>query len=235
MLKLLSTLACTFMPMLCEASPATTPGDIVLTTTNSYTFRGEVTGESISKAEAELVRLNKDRASATYPLYLVLDSPGGSIYAGLSFIEFLQTIPNLNTITIFAASMASGIVEATPGKRYITRVGILMFHRAKGGFQGQFEQGEIESELKLWQSIVLTMEQASADRIGISLAAYKAHAMVEWWLLGREAVQEGAADQVVRIKCTQRLIDSTATETIEGLFTSQDVKYSKCPLFQAPL
>jgi len=234
MLKLLTTFICAMSPLFCEAEAAG-PGEIMLTTTNSYTFRGEVNDSSVSKAQLELARLNFQRGKATWPIYLVLDSPGGSVYAGMSFIEYAETIPNLQTITIFAASMAAGIVEALPGKRNITRMGVLMFHRASGGFQGQFETGELESQLAFWKSIVLQMEVTNSDRIGISLADYKAKAKDEWWMLGSSAVKQGAADSLIKIKCTQRLIDSREKMTVEGFFSSVEYSFSKCPLFQNPL
>ena len=209
--------------------------NIVLGTANTITFRGPVDGSSITRAQLKLVELVKARGSKKYPLYLVLDSPGGSIIAGLAFEDFAKTIPNLHTITIFSASMAAGFVEALPGRRYILDTGILMFHRAKGGFEGQFEEGEVESQLKLWKEIVLKMENDSASRIGIPLSEYKAKVINEWWLFGASAVVQKAADEVVSITCTQDLIDEREIITQRMFIFVSTSEYSGCPLFRAPL
>ena len=63
----------------------------------------------------------------------------------------MKSIPqNIECIAIFAASMAHGILQACPGNRYIAPAGVSMIHRAKGGFQGQFNDGEVESRLEFW-------------------------------------------------------------------------------------
>lgn len=72
---------------------------VVLNKNNCVVLRGEVTDESVTKAQLELVSLVLNRGMSNYPLYLVLDSPGGSLDAGASFIQFAKTIKNLHTIT----------------------------------------------------------------------------------------------------------------------------------------
>lgn len=217
------------------AVPTMASPKIVLTTANTVTFRGVVDGTSITKAQLKLVDLVKLRGKAKYPIYLVLDSPGGSIVAGQAFIEFAKNIPNLETITIFSASMAAGIVEALPGKRNITENGILMFHRASGGFEGQFEEGELESQLSLWKKIVRSMEQKNADRLGITLADYKARIVNEWWLFGSQAVLEKGMDQTVDLVCSQALIDERESVHQQVFIFTIESEFSGCPLFRAPL
>lgn len=206
-----------------------------LTTGNTVVFRGVVDGGSITDAMLKLSELSRTRGKASYPIYLVLDSPGGSIDAGLSFIEYAKTLPNVQTVSIFAASMASGIVEALPGKRYVTNQGVLMFHRARGSLQGQFEEGELESELAFFKSIVLGMEKTNAARIGISIQDYKSKVMNEWWLCGQQAIGANAADAVVDLQCSQELVDSRTTLSAETIFGSYKLVFSGCPLFRAPL
>lgn len=183
---------------------------IELSTKNVLVYDAQVDEETTMLAQLILQRMVQDRGTQDYPLYLVLDCPGGAIYAGEQFIQFAKMIPNLHTISIFAASMCSAIVEALPGKRYVTENGVLMFHRAKGRFEGQFEEGEVEAQLALWKTIVRGMEQRNSDRIGIPLEKYKLNVANEWWLWGKQCVKEGAADAVVDIKCTDELIEADA-------------------------
>lgn len=208
---------------------------IELTTGNAIVFRGAVTEASTTKAQLELVALAKSRGKANYPIYLVLDSPGGSVFAGESFIEFAKMYENVHTITIFSASMAAGIVQSLPGKRYITKNGILMFHRASGRFQGQFETGEVESQLALWKQIVRGMEQRNADRLKLSLEDYKSKVVNEWWLYGADSVAQQGMDQIIDLKCSQQLIDKREMVTKNVLFFEIKAEFSGCPLFRSPL
>lgn len=216
------------------AVPALSAEKIVLTTYNTVNFRGVVDGISITKAQYDLVKQVKLRGNKNYPIYLVFDSPGGSIVAGQAFIEFVKSIKNLHTISVFAASMASGIVEAIPGKRYVLGTGVMMFHRAYGSFEGQFETGELESQIKLWKEIVLSMEVINAERMGISIADYKAKVANEWWAYGINAVTEGMADSVANVTCTPNLIDLNDIVLSADLFGESKLTYSGCPLFRVP-
>lgn len=215
--------------------PALSQEKIVLTTANTVTFRGAVDGDSIIKAQLELVDKVLIRGKAGYPIYLVMDSPGGSIYAGEAFIEFAKSIQNMETITIFAASMASAIVQAMPGKRHILGSGIMMFHRAQGQFQGYFETGEVESQLKLWKEIVLTMENRNSARLNIPLKDYKEKVAIEWWALGRGAIEQKMADRLVDIICSPALINETETSTQSMGIFAIETTYSQCPIFRVPL
>lgn len=208
---------------------------ILLTPANTVNFRGVVEAGSTTRAIGELVRLDRARGKKNYPIYLVLDSPGGNIYDGLNFIQFLGSLKNVHTISLFAASMASAIVEGNPGTRYATTNSVLMFHRAKGGFSGQFEDGEVESQLRLWKAIVRGMETVNANRMGLSLESYKDKVKDEYWLFGDENMSANSVDAIVKLKCSDELIDARETATQEGLFVTLHVKYSGCPLLRDPL
>lgn len=205
---------------------------IVLTPENTVVYRGEVSNTSANKMQKAIHGLVTKRGSKTYKIYLVLDSPGGSISAGDAFIQYAKTVPNLDTVTVFAASMAAGIVEALPGNRYITENGILMFHRASGQIGGQFEKGEMESRLAFFKQMVLSMEIKNASRLKMSLADYKKEVVNEMWMYGYQATARKAADKVVDIKCSSELIDKSVLDSFlfMGMFEIQ-IKYSGCPLF----
>jgi len=207
---------------------------ILLTPENTIVFRGEVTDESAMLAQIKLAKLVAIRGANLYPLYLVLDSPGGSIDAGLGFIEFAKVVRNLKTISIFAASMASGIVEALPGERLVVQNGTLMFHRAAGTFRGYFETGEVESQLMFGKSIMRQMENVNASRMRRKIMDYKELVRSELWLYSTNNLTFRAADKVVDIVCSQRLIDSRTTVSFESLFGLGTVSFSGCPLFRSP-
>jgi len=206
---------------------------IQLNANNTINMRGPIFDDLVRKTELKLVQLDLKRGSANYPLYLVIDSPGGSIEAGLEFIEFARTIKNLHTITLFAASMASGIQQALPGQRYIIEAGIEMFHRAQGGFEGYFEDGEVESRLNMAKAIVRILESTNAKRIGVSIAAYKEKVVREWWSVGAGAVIAGHADEVVSVQCDKELLEGEDVLVVQTMFFSVRLAYSKCPMIRS--
>jgi ATP-dependent protease ClpP protease subunit len=207
---------------------------IDLTEDNHVLIRGEISVDSVSKAQVALAEKVVKRGTKAYTLYLVLDTPGGDIQSGLGFIEFLKTIKNLETVTLFAASMGSAIVEGTSAHRNITGDGILMFHRAAGGVEGQFETGELESRLEFYKKVVRQMEQDNADRMSISLQDYKAKVKDEFWTFGKEAVSLKAADEVVLVSCSAELMARKVRESflLMGIMPIE-VEFSACPIIRA--
>lgn len=90
---------------------------IVLNDQNTLSLNSQVDGESMGLLTAGLIALNK--IDTKEPIYLVIRSPGGSVYDGLDFIRYAQTSRRpINTITLFAASMGFQIVQGL-GKRYV--------------------------------------------------------------------------------------------------------------------
>lgn len=206
---------------------------VTLTPDNTVTIRSEIDYNSTGDAQFELVKLVAKRGKATYPIYLVMDSPGGGIDAGNAFTEFAKTIPNVETITLFAASMASSIVQQLPGRRLIVESGVSMYHRAKGGVEGQFEDGEVESRLNFYKDIVRNMEQKNADRMKMPLATYKSLVKDELWILGKDAVKRGAADEIVTVGCSNELVSQSKVIAVQVFVFSMNIKFSGCPLIRS--
>ena len=97
-----------------------------------------VTGE-IDDTMANLVIAQKD-------IHLYINSPGGSVSAGLAIYDTMQYIkPDVSTICMgMAASMASVLLAAgAPGKRFALPYSRVMIHQPLGGVQGQASEIEI--------------------------------------------------------------------------------------------
>lgn len=206
------------------------PASPFLTTYNACALEGPVDTNSMYELKKCLDEKVKRRGKKKYPLYLYVNSGGGSIHAGLRFISYAKTVPNLHTITEYAASMAAAIVQGIPGERLIVEHGVMMFHRARGGFRGQFGEGELESRLKMWQAIVKSMERMQSKRIGISLKEYQAKRMNEWWLYSYMAIEQNTADKIVSPHCSVQLSDKRKTVKQITFFGSYEYEVSQCPL-----
>ena len=105
---------------------------------NIIMLNGEVTDESASLCVAQLLYLSaKDDAK---DINMYINSPGGSVSAGLAIIDTMNLIPNdVNTIaTGLAASMGAMILlSGTKGKRNALPHAEVMIHQPLGGAQGQ--------------------------------------------------------------------------------------------------
>lgn len=105
---------------------------------NIIMLDGEVTDESASLCVAQLLYLSaKDDAK---DINMYINSPGGSVSAGLAVIDTMNLIPNdVNTIaTGLAASMGAMILlSGTKGKRNALPHAEVMIHQPLGGAQGQ--------------------------------------------------------------------------------------------------
>lgn len=227
--KLITGIFIFFILVVLFASAKVIAKPIYLTKANTVNIVGEIDDNMTASVKEKLLKLDNFRKKRNYPIYLVIDSPGGSIYAGNKLIEVIKTVKNVHTITYFAASMASAIVQQTPGSRFILPSGIMMFHRARGGFQGQFNEGEVEQQLRLWKKIVNGMEIANAERMNMSLKKYKSLVKDEYWLESEESVYKHATDKVILVKCSQRLIDSKIETNVPSILGFLRVEKSACP------
>lgn len=199
---------------------------------NMVVMRGPVTGDSVAKwmmqLQAASQRLPKDK-----PIYLVIDSPGGSVFAGLDLIDYAEALPQpIHTLTLFSASMAFQTVQNLD-KRYILRQGTLMSHRARGGLEGQFD-GELESRYRMVKRKLDYLDQVAADRMKLSIENYKAMIVNEYWVHGFDAVNEEAADEMVLAKCGKSL-EGTEVIEVRTMFGTAKLRFAKCPLIRSPL
>lgn len=163
-------------------------------------------------------------------IYLVLNSPGGSIQAGLDMIEALNSLNRkVSTITIFSASMGFQAVQGL-GTRYILPNGTLMAHKARGSLSGEFP-GQLDSRYALWLKRIDTMDRKAVERSKGKLTLDKFRAMYEneWWADGQDAVNVGLADEVSTVKCEQALAQKSRNQAFDFFgFTIILVK-SGCP------
>jgi len=206
---------------------------ITLEASNTVVFRGPVTAESVGKAMAELKAISS-KVSHKTPIYLVLDTPGGSVFDGLDFIDFTKALPQeVHTVTLFAASMGFQIAQNL-NRRYITRNGILMSHRASlSGLTGQID-GEFETRYRMIKRAVDYLDVRAASRMKLSVKTYKSMIYNEYWVRGFDAPRENAADQQIMLRCGKSL-DGESIEYVQSFFGMVRLTFSNCPMIRAPL
>ncbi len=206
---------------------------ITLQAKNTVVFRGPVTEQTVSDVMRKMTFMSR-RLKKHDVIFLAIDSPGGSIFDGLDFIQFAKALPQkVNTVTLFAASMGFMMVQ-TLDKRYIVTNGTLMSHRASiGRLSGQIN-GELESRYKMVKRAVDYLEHKSSTRMSLSMKDYQSLINPEYWVHGFDAVDDKAADEQILIRCGKSL-DGTEKVKFTTFYGPVTVLFSKCPLIKAPI
>ena len=131
-------------------------------------------------------------------IFLYVNSPGGSVSAGLSIYDTMQFIkPDVSTLCMgMAASMGSFLLMAgAKGKRFALPNARVMIHQPSGGAQGQATDIEIQA-----REIIKTREQLNriyADRTGQTVERIAADMERDYWMSPGEAKDYGLIDQVL--------------------------------------
>jgi ATP-dependent Clp protease protease subunit len=131
-------------------------------------------------------------------IFLYINSPGGSVSAGLSIFDTMQFIkPDVSTLCMgMAASMGSFLLAAgAKGKRFALPNSRVMIHQPSGGAQGQASDIEIQA-----REIIKIREQLNrilAERTGQSTERIAADMERDYWMSPDEAKDYGIIDQVL--------------------------------------
>jgi ATP-dependent protease ClpP protease subunit len=165
-----------------------------------------VTAVSVKEVIKE-IRAKDKLLSSKEPLYLILNTPGGSVLDGMDIVNLTHSLNRpVHTITLFAASMGFVIAQHL-NKRFILQNGILMSHRMKTGAEGEVG-GELDEALAFARAISREINLVCAERMSMEVEAYERRVSDEWWLYGQHAVNNKAADEVITVSCSDALVQS---------------------------
>jgi ATP-dependent Clp protease, protease subunit len=157
---------------------------------------GPVNDQSASVVVAQLLFLESENPDKDIHFYI--NSPGGSVSAGLSIFDTMQFIkPDVSTMcTGMAASMGSFLLMAgAKGKRFSLPNSRVMIHQPSGGAQGQATDIEIHA-----REIIKTREQLNkiyAERTGQTIEKIRADMERDFFMDPDEAKAYGLIDQVL--------------------------------------
>jgi ATP-dependent Clp protease, protease subunit len=157
---------------------------------------GEVTEELANLIVAQLVHLESDDPDKDISLYI--NSPGGSIYAGLAIYDTMQFIkPDVATICYgIAMSMGSFLLAGgAQGKRMALPNSRILIHQPSGGFQGQSTDIEIHAREVL--ALRARVDEIYAKHTGQSTERVHADMERDRFFSGEEAVAYGLVDRVI--------------------------------------
>jgi len=157
---------------------------------------GPVNDHSANLVVAQLLFLESENPDKDISLYI--NSPGGSVSAGLSIFDTMNFIkPHVSTLCIgLAASMGAFLLAAgEKGKRFSLPNSKIMIHQPLGGAQGQATDIEIHA-----REILKTREQMNkitSERTGQPLEKVEKDTERDFFMSAEEAKAYGIVDQVV--------------------------------------
>ncbi len=161
-------------------------------------FLGQEVSDGIANRIVALL-LYLDSDDPNKPIYLYINSPGGSVTAGMAIYDTMQYIKS-EVITIcvgLAASMGSFLLAAgTPGKRLALPHARIMIHQPMGG-TGRRQATDIEIEANEILRIRAQLNQILADKCGQSLEKIEKDTDRDYFMSAEEAKEYGLIDKVI--------------------------------------
>jgi ATP-dependent Clp protease protease subunit len=140
-----------------------------------------------------------DSEDNSKPIYLYINSPGGSVTAGLAIYDTIQYVKS-EVVTIcvgLAASMGAFLLGAgTKGKRLALPHSRIMIHQPLGG-TSQRQASDIEIEAREILRIKDMLNQSMADMTGQELGKIEKDTDRDYFMSAAEAVQYGLIDRVI--------------------------------------
>ena len=158
------------------------------------------TGEDVNEHTANIVvaqLLHLAYEDPNKDIYLYINSPGGSITAGMAIYDTMQFVPNdIVTVGIgMAASMGQLLLTSgTKGKRYITPNARVLLHQPHGGFGGT--ASDIQTQAQLINSMKQTLAAITAEQTGKTVEQINADGDRDRWFTAQEALEYGFVDHV---------------------------------------
>ncbi|MBZ6091413.1 ATP-dependent Clp protease proteolytic subunit [Streptomyces olivaceus] len=152
---------------------------------------------SANRVCAQLLILSSQDPRTDISLYI--NSPGGSVHAGLAVYDTMQLIPNdVSTLAMgFAASMGQFLLSVgAPGKRYALPNARVMMHQPSAGIGGT--TADIEIQADSLDYIKRTMERITAEHTGQSPETIRRDGDRDRWFTAEQAREYGMVDQVVQ-------------------------------------
>ena len=157
---------------------------------------GEVRDDNANAICAQLLLLAAEDPDRD--IYLYINSPGGSVTAGMAIYDTMQYIkPDVVTVGMgLAASMGQFLLTAgAPGKRYITPHTRVLLHQPRGGAGGSATEIRINADLILGMKKELAA--ITASRTGKTVEQVEADGDRDHWFTAQEALEYGFVDRVI--------------------------------------
>ena len=157
----------------------------------------QVDDELANRICAELILLAAEDDKRDISLYI--NSPGGSVYAGMAIYDMMQYVPN--DVATYAMGMAASmgqflLTAGAPGKRFALPHAQILMHQPSGGIGGTASDIRIQAEQMLY--IKRTLFERTAFHTGQPIEQIERDADRDRWFTAEEAKEYGFVDRVIR-------------------------------------
>lgn len=159
-------------------------------------FGVPVTDYTANVVQAQLLFL--ESVDASKDIYIYINSPGGSVIAGMGVYDTMQFVkPDVATICVgIAASMGAVLLSAgKDGKRTALQHSRIMIHQPSGGMQGQARDMEIS--YKLMKQLQKELYDILVFHTGKPYDIIEADCDRDYWMTATEAKEYGLVDEVL--------------------------------------
>jgi ATP-dependent Clp protease, protease subunit len=161
---------------------------------------------------AQLIHLESENPDAEIQLYI--NSPGGSVYAGLAIYDTMQYIAPKVSTTCVGVAMSMGallLAAGAPGKRTALPNSRILIHEVSGGFQGQGTDVEIQARETI--GLQRRLEQIIAQHTNQAVDKVSKDLERDYYMSADEAHEYGIVDQVMPHHRAGSEVDATHPET----------------------
>lgn len=178
-----------------QAAPQRGVFDQLTTVNRVIWLKDQVDEKNMAELSAELHRIS---LTTDKDIYLFINSPGGSVTAGLMFYDMMNLVPN-DIVTIgmgMCASMGQFLLTVgAPGKRFITPNARVLLHQPSGGFGGT--TSDITTQANLIIKMKDQLASITASRTGKTVDQVNLDGDRDRWFTADEALEYGFVDHVV--------------------------------------
>lgn len=167
---------------------------LVLSASNTVFLVGPIGAESMT-----VIDQMNEKAKSAKEIYLVINSPGGSVMDGALIVSAVQSskVPVHTVCMQFCASMAA-IIHQYGKQRYMVDRSHLMFHEAAGGLEGQFNQ--VRTRFNAYSRFTDKMDYEIAQRAGQSYETFRSKLADEIWIDAEDAINQHFTDRIVSVE-----------------------------------
>jgi ATP-dependent Clp protease protease subunit len=155
-----------------------------------------VTDDVANVIVAQLIHLESDDPDKDISLYI--NSPGGSVYAGMAIYDTMQFIkPDVSTICVGSAMSMGALLLAggAKGKRFALPNARILIHQVAGGYEGQATDIEIHAKEVL--NLRRRLDEIIAEHTGQAVERVRQDTERDYFMSAAEAREYGIIDDVI--------------------------------------
>lgn len=152
----------------------------------------------IGRNAIDVANAIKKAASEHKTIWLLIDSPGGSVISGAQIVTAIESAGvEVNTVCITICASMAAIIHQYGTNRYMVDRSLLMFHEAAGGVEGTVPQ--MISQLKTMNRYIEKMVGFIARRAGMSFQELDSKLAAELWIDAEDSLQQHFSDGTINV------------------------------------